>query len=280
MVTLTVEESLRLIARAIAVMPKVQEAKQQGMIGFCLCTSAGFVVQELIGADSVDPAKYCCGFIYHKGSCSVPPKHREKQLLLDKGRPRWLNFPEENLSGYLGRMGADDIVIKSGNVLDPNGEVGVLLASPDGGEAGNYLPVIAANGIQLIIPMPLTKSIPVALTEVLPYMGISKFASDRVNGMACGMQPLPGKVVTEIEALRILFGLKAVPAAMGSGGSGAGTVTLVLIGEKQMVDAAWQFVNEIKGEPKMKNYFSNCKDCLEGKLKNSSARCSTRLKTV
>jgi len=278
MVTLTAEESLRLIAKSVAALKAVKYAKQKGFIGFSLCTSAAFIIQELLGNQSVDPAKYCCGFIYTKGSCSVPPKHREKLLLLEKGKPHWLNFPEENLTPYFDLMGANDIIVKSGNVLDPNGKAGTLVASPDGGEAGAYLPHIAARGIQLIVPMPLTKTVPFPLEEILPYMGISKFKSDRVHGMSCGMMALPGQVVTEIDAFDILFGVKAIPAAMGGVGSGAGTVTLVLAGEDQAVESAWQAVKQIKGEKKLSNFFSSCKDCLNGKLKSGNARCSTRLK--
>jgi len=131
MVTLTAEESLRLIAQAIVALKAVKYARQKGFIDFSLCTSAAFIVQELLGKESVDPGKYCCGFIYAKRSCSVPQKHREKLLLLERGKPHWLNFPEENLTPYLDQMDADDIIIKSGNVLDLNGKAAVLIASPD-----------------------------------------------------------------------------------------------------------------------------------------------------
>lgn len=278
MVTLTAEESLRLIAKAVAALKAVRNAYKKGFIGFSLCTSCGYIIQELIGADAVDPGRYCCGFIHAKGSCSVPPKDREKLLLLEKGTPRWLNFPAENFSAFFDQMDADDIIVKSGSVLDPSGKAGVLVSSPDGGEIGAYLPHMAARGIGLIIPMPISKTVPLPLEEILPYMGISKFKSDRVHGMSCGMLPLIGQVVTEMDAFGILFEVKAVPAAMGGVGSGVGTVTLVLSGGDQAVESAWQTVNHIKGEKKRSNYFSNCKDCLNGKLKSKVARCSTRIK--
>jgi len=279
MVTLTTEESLRLIAKSVAALHTVKQAGENGNIGFSLCSSAAYIIQDLLGKDSVDPSKYCCGFIHSRGSCSVPPQHREKLLLLEKGSPRWLNFPDEMITPYFDHMKVGDIIIKSGNVLDPSGKAGVLVASPNGGEAGAYLPQIAARGIQLIVPMPISKTVPLPLDEILPHMGILKFNSDRVHGMACGMLALPGKVVTEIDALRTLFDVKAIPAAVGGVGSGVGTVTLVLIGEDHAVESAWEMINRIKGEKKLSNYFSNCKDCLDGKLKSGIARCSTRLKS-
>ena len=278
MVTLTTEESLRLIAKAVVALKVVRNAALKGFIGFSLCTSCGFIIQELLGKDAIDPGRYCCGFIYAKGSCSVPPKHREKLLLLERGAPRWLNFPEENCTIYIDRMGADDIIIKSGSIIDPSGKAAVLVSSPDGGEIGAYLPHIAAKGIRLMVPMSIAKTVPLPLEEILPYMGISKFKSNRVHGMSCGMLALPGQVVTEIDAFRTLFDVKAVPAAMGGVGSGVGTVTLVLAGKEKAVASAWQTVKQIKGEKRLSNYFSNCKDCLNGKLASGIARCSTRLK--
>jgi hypothetical protein len=277
MVTLTSEESKRLIAKALAAMGAVRRAVAEGLIGFSLCTSCGYVIQELFDAVQVDPQRYCCGFLYAGGSCSVPDLKREKLLLVEQGRLHWLNFPEENFTRFIERMGAEDVIIKSGNLMDPDGNAGVLVASPDGGEAGAYLPHIVAKGIQLIVPMTLNKTVPLPLSRILPVMGITNFRRDRVHGMSCGMLPLPGKVVTEIDAFRDLFGVQAVPAAMGGVGSGDGTVTLVLAGQDDAVEAAWQAVSEIKGEKRLTNLFSNCRRCEEGRSEPGAGQCSTRL---
>jgi hypothetical protein len=58
MVTLTAEESLRLIAQAIVALKAVKYARQKGFIGFSLCTSAAYIIQELLGKESV----VCRGF--------------------------------------------------------------------------------------------------------------------------------------------------------------------------------------------------------------------------
>ncbi|UCF89834.1 MAG: hypothetical protein JSW39_16170, partial [Desulfobacterales bacterium] len=242
LVTLTSEESRRLVAKAVARLEAVRQAQKSGLIGFCLCTSCGYIIQEILGTAAVDPGGYCCGFIHGQGSCSVPDQKREKLLLLEKGQPRWLDFPHENFTEFLDRMDAEDVIIKSGNLMDPHGNVGVLVASPDGGEAGAYLPRIAARGIQLIVPMTLNKTVPLPLKEILPYMGIAKFRRDRVHGLSCGMLALPGRVVTEIDALQDLFGVRALPAAMDGVGSGTGTVTLVLAGAEKFVETAWRAV--------------------------------------
>jgi hypothetical protein len=278
MVTLTPEESKRLIGRSIARMDIVQNAMDAGIIGFSLCTSCGYVIQELLGEQSVSISGYCCGFIYAGGSCQVPSSKQERLLLLYKGEKRWLNFAQENFSTVLNEMDADDVIIKSGNIMDPHGNVGVLVASPDGGEAGDYLPHILSKGIKLIVPMTLNKTVSISLAEIIPHMGICEFRRDRVQGMSCGMMPLPGKVISEIDAFRELFGVKAIPVAMGGIGSGAGSVTMVLMGEDSAIEKAWHTVNEIKGEPPLKNIFSQCVRCEGSSGGRHTVQCSTRLK--
>jgi hypothetical protein len=278
MVTLTPEESKRLIAKSIARMEPIQKAKSEGLIGFSLCTSCGYVIQELLGNRSINLSGYCCGFIYSGGSCAVPSNRGERLLLLERGEKRWLNFPEENFTTYIDQMDGDDVIIKSGNLMDPEGNVGVLVVAPNGGEAGQYLPHILAKGIQLIVPMTLNKTVPISLRQIIPHMGISKFKKNRVHGMSCGMIPLPGKVVTEIESFRDLFGVKAVPAAMNGPGSGAGTVTLLLMGDRSAIEKAWKAIGEIKGEPPLENLLSECAQCEASSGKPAGPQCSTRPK--
>ena len=119
----------------------------------------------------------------------------------------------------------------------------------ENGHIGFSLCSSAARRIQLIIPMPVTKTVPMPLEEILPHMGILKLRSDRVHGMACGMLALPGKVVTERDALRTLFNVKAIPAAIGGVGNRM-VRSLALIGEDAAVESAWGMINEIKGEKK------------------------------
>ena len=278
MVTLTAEESKRLIGRSIARMEIVQKAMNEGIIGFSLCTSCGYVIQELLGEPSIRLSRYCCGFVYGGGSCEVPSNKQEKLLLLYKGEKRWLNFPEENFSAFLNEMDADDVIIKSGNVMDPDGNVGVLVSSPDGGEAGAYLPHIISKGIKLIVPMTLNKTAPIHLAEILPHMGIYQFRRDRVHGMSCGMMALPGKVISEVDAFRDLFDVQAIPVAMGGVGSGAGAATLMLMGDDSAVEEAWQTVNEIKGEPPLENFLSQCTQCEGSSGARDAVQCSTRLR--
>jgi len=249
LVTLTSEESKRLIAKGIAALPIVQKAREKGVIGLCICSSARYVAEELLGESLPNSAPYICGFVSRQGLFAVLDEEAGKQLVLVDGDSVWLEWPKENITKFIRRMDAHDVIIKSGNILDPNRKAGTLVGLPNGGEYGKYLPYILARGITLIVPMTLNKSVPYHLDEIMLEMGITKIPPSRAHGEPCGMLPLPGLVVTECDALQTLTGVRALPVAMGGIGDGQGTVTLLLIGQEQGVENAWGLIESIKGEP-------------------------------
>ena len=170
-----------------------------------------------------------------------------------------------------------DVIIKSGHVMDPDGNVGCLAAAPDGGEIGAYLPHILAKGINLIVPMTLNKTVSFPLKRIISSLGISKLDEKRCQGLPCGMVPMPGLVVTEIDAIQQLTGADALPITVNGIGSGAGTVMLVIEGSSDQVDKAWELTQGIKkkGEPPLQDPPSPCDECFITKNPDSGARCGT-----
>jgi hypothetical protein len=249
LVTLTSEESKRLIAKGIAALPIVQKARERGIIGLCICSSARYVAEEILQEPLPASVPYICGFISRQGLFAVPDGEAGKQLVLVDGEAVWLEWPKENITKFIKSMDAHDVIIKSGNVLDKHRRAGTLVGQPTGGEFGKYLPYILARGITLIVPMTLNKSVPYLLDEIMLEMGITKISPHRTHGRPCGMLPLPGLVVTECDALETLTGISALPVAMGGIGDGQGTVTLLLLGQEQDVENAWSLIETIKGEP-------------------------------
>jgi hypothetical protein len=249
LITLTSEESKRLIAKGIAALPIVQKTMESGIIGFCICSSARYVAEELLQESLPSSVPYICGFVSRHGLFAVPDDEAGKQLVLVDGEAVWLEWPKDNITKYIKSMDADDVIIKSGNILDPNRKAGTLVGLSDAGEYGEYLPYILARGINLIVPMTLNKSVPTHLDKIVLEMGITKISPRHTHGAPCSMLPLPGLVVTECDSLETLTGVRALPVAMGGIGDGQGTVTLLLIGEEQGVENAWSLVESIKGEP-------------------------------
>lgn len=250
-VTLTSSESKRLIARGIVRLPEVRNAYSEGYIGLPLCTSNAYVYEELSGRTIEDKSSYSCGYIFDKGFCSTNKSSLHPEVIFVKGKEEHINFPERNLADYIEKMTCSDVIIKSGNILDVNKKAGVVVGERNGGEFGLILPYVLARGINLIVPMTLNKTAPVVIDSIIQEAGVDKISARMTHGL-CGMLPLPGRVITEIEALHLLAGVNVVPAAMGGVGTGEGCVTLLIKGDKEKVSAAWEAVSSIKGEPPLK----------------------------
>ena len=69
-------------------------------------------------------------------------------------------------------------------------------------------------------------------------------------------------VVTEIEAFRILFDLRAIHIGGGGMTDSQGSVVLVAEGEKEKLDRAIALIESIKGEPSLRPQKSACTNCL------------------
>jgi hypothetical protein len=276
-VTLSSEESKRLIAKAIVAMDVVKKAKAEGVIGLARCTSCAYVAEELLGRALENRGAYCSGFIVAKGGCALQSQYQEKLLVLNKGEEVWLEYTEGNVSNYIDEMGQNDVIVKSGSVMDPDGNVGCLVAAPDAGEIGAYLPHVLAKGINMIVPMTLNKTVAFPLSRIIASLGISKLDEKRCQGLLCGMMPMPGLVVTEIDAILQMTGAQALPVAVNGIGSGAGTVVLVIEGSSNQVDEAWELTQSIKrrAEPPLQDPPIPCDQCYIMQNPDLGARCST-----
>ena len=118
-----------------------------------------------------------------------------------------------------------------------------------GAQYGAALGIINARGVNHIIPVGLEKLIPSVRDAVIAT------GQDRVShstGLKVGYMPLiGGLVVTELEAVSILFGsegVRAVHVASGGVDSSEGAVTIGLLDSKQSVKRAFDFIKKIKGD--------------------------------
>mgnify|MGYP005847623077 CR=1 FL=1 len=238
---LTVAEGKRLIAKAVARMPLVQQALERGMVIVCKGTTNTYVAEELLGR-RIAPGAFVIGRVTpRKGAASMPAVDSMPEVVLIRGQHR----PEITLDEALRRLAPGDVVIKGGNALDyANRIVGVWTGSPTGGTAGKILPLITARKAHLVIPIGLEKLVATSPTEtaartVEPVTPVTPVPRMRI---------LAGEIVTEIEALRILANVAAFQASAGGIGGAEGAVWLVWRGKREDVERARALVEAIQGE--------------------------------
>ncbi len=252
LVTLTVAESKRLIAKAVVELPQIQRALVEGTVIVAGGTTNGYIVEELLGKE-IEKDKYTAGIIVKGRGCTTPTEERIAPVVLVNGEKVDTPWTEA-----LATLKAGDVFIKGGNALDIEGNVGVMVAHPTGGTIGAALPILTARGVDLVLPVGLEKLVP-SVTLASREGGIHKM--DYSLGMACGLIPVStGQVVSEIEALGFLFGVDVIPYGAGGVGGSEGSQTLLIVGEDEDVQNAFEFMkNEIKGEPALKGIKQNCK---------------------
>jgi hypothetical protein len=235
-VVLHPDASKRLIAKGVAALPKVKRALRSGTVVITLGTTNALVAEELLGKQ-IDRGAFAAGFIDDRWNINARLGELGEIVLL-KGKPVEIP-PEELLDG----LGTGDIIIKGGNALDPWGTVGVLMGMSTGGTVGRYLAPSLARGVDLVIPIGLEKAIHTSIAEIAQELGSGRL--DMTMGLACGMHPLVGRVVTEIDALEALFPVEVMQVAAGGVGRGAGSVSLLINGAEDAVKAAFDLVTTL-----------------------------------
>lgn len=238
---LTVAEGKRLIGKAVTKLPVVREAYSKGRLIIANGITNAYVVEELLG-QPVEKLRYTAGVIMKGLYSTTPSDTRMPPVCFEGGKQSnrpWLDI----LADFTG----DDVFIKGANAIDPFGLAGVLVGAPNGGTCGLALGTLSARGSHLVVPVSLEKLIP-SVEAAIHYMGIHSF--DHSLGMPCGMVPIVGAtIVTEVEALTILFEVHALPVSAGGVVGSEGSVGFVITGHEQNVTAAMTYIKSIKGEP-------------------------------
>lgn len=240
-VVVPAEVGKRLIARAVAQLPQVQRAKEEGLIVIGYGTTNAYVAEELLG-HPIAKERYCAGYV-GKSLSVLPPDKRDPVLILERGKPVSLSLEEAAK-----QLSAGDVFIKGANALDSHGVCGVLVAGEDGGTVGKFFAACIAKGVEIVIPISRAKSIHGSVTELAKKLGIRRLRL--ASGLKVGLFPLVGTVVTEVEAIHWLYGVHAEHVGSGGVGPGAGAVVLLLCGEKEKVERAFSELSELaRSEP-------------------------------
>ncbi|MHB1417255.1 MAG: hypothetical protein ACYC1C_18570 [Chloroflexota bacterium] len=239
---LTPAESKRLIAKAVLRLPEVQRARETGRIIVANGTTTAPIAAELLGKD-VPPFNYSAGVICDGMLAETRKEDRLLPCVFDKGQPVQIG-----LRDAVADLKAGDVFIKSGNAVDPAGNVGVLMADKMGGTIGTSIGVLVARGIKTICPVGLEKMVPSVLAAA-EKCGTQRFKY--ALGSPVGLMPVTfAQTVTEIQALAILTGACATHVASGGIGGSEGSVVLVVEGSDEVVSRTIGLVREIKAEAK------------------------------
>lgn len=239
-VVLNPAESKRLLARTVAGLPEVKNAYANGRLSVSTCSTSAMVLEELTG-EKMPPHCYCIGMVADGMLTTSHKDDRQAVRFFVKGeRVQMEALP------FLDTFERGDAVVKGANAVDSRGNAGVLASNPQAGTIGALLSFIAVRGLPIIMPVGLEKlvaSVPDAAA------GWGQLTLHRSMGEKVWLVPVTcGLVVTEIQALGILAGVRARHVASGGIGGSEGAVVLLLEGYEENIEKAWNIVAGVKGE--------------------------------
>lgn len=247
-VVLAPSESKRLIGKAVASLEVVKEAFKSGLIIIIKGTTNSYVAEEIL-KEPIEKERYARGVIVPGILSFLPEDESIPDIIIEKGKIK----KDLTLEEAVKMLKTGDVLIKGANALDPDGITGIFIARTpitDGGTIGRSLGTVVGRGVNFIVPVSLEKLIPIRIRDVATQL------NDREVNLAMGLtvnvMPTMGKVVTEIEAFKILTGVEAVNIGAGGVGGAEGARVFLLKGDEEAVKKAFNLVQSIKGEPPFK----------------------------
>lgn len=238
LVTLTVPEGKKIIAKAISLLPHVQDAFKSGRI---LCkggTTVSAVLEEIAGYEL-----RISGRISPRGTKgSGAAGENGHSILLEQGK---IINVDHSFADAVQRLTRTDVAIIGANALDSSGRAAMMFGSPLGGNPGLGLSGLMAQGCQVLIACGLEKLIPTSIDQAVEAAGMASF--DWAMGMAVGLAPLTGKVITEQSALESLACIRCTVIGAGGIDGAEGAQTLVIEGERKEVEKIIGHVLSVKG---------------------------------
>ncbi|MFW6150623.1 MAG: hypothetical protein ACOC6A_03720, partial [Chloroflexota bacterium] len=243
LVTLNPSESRRLLAKAVVGLPEVRNAWKNGIIIIARGITDAYVTEELLGETLEPKAAQTVGMVVNgmTNANSGPPASTSH--VIRKGKV------VENADSTVEILdfGPEDVFIKGANAVDPEGNAAIMASSVRGGTWGSFTPIVTPRNSHLIIAVGLEKMV-ASVFNGMNHSGIYHFKYS--TGVPAKLVPaMTGKVVTEIQALALLAGVRAFHVCSGGVGGSEGAVTLALEGDDAHVRNAFELVKSVKGEP-------------------------------
>lgn len=228
-----------MIARAIAALPEVQWALENGRILLKGGTTVSAVADEIVGVKL-----RVSGRVSPRGTRSARIEEPTTPHCIIVERGQWRNVDQDLPSVVVG-MDSRDVAILGANIIDSQGRAAMMAGRALGGVPGQAMTGLMAQGVQVIVAAGLEKLIPGSVDEAVRQAGIA--GCDWSLGMSVGLMPVVGRVITEVEALQIIAPVTCAVIGRGGIDGAEGGATIVMTGEAADVQRAIDVVLDLKG---------------------------------
>ncbi len=234
----------RLIGRAIARVPEIQETLQSRTVAIIAGTTNGYVAEEILKtigqSDGFDRAGFRRGLVVPK-NLKQPGSVREfpGDVIITGGK--WQQG--KTIFDVVDDLDHGDVILKGANAVNlPTAQAGVYIGHPQGGTIGSALPAVIGRRVHLIVPVGVEKRVDAEIHALAEIANAPDSEGPR-------LMPLPGTVFTELDAIGLLTGCEAAIIAGGGVYGAEGCVWIGVDGSKEEVDQAEELMSELADEP-------------------------------
>lgn len=245
---LTPSAGKRLIAKAFLQHPTVKNAMESGTIAVIAGTTNGYVAEELLSSidspERLDRGRFLRGItgppgMETTGSGRLPDESRFPGDVVVSGGI-WNRG--KTIFDVVDDLREGDVIVKGANCVDPvTGRAGVLIGHPKAGTIGAAIQAVVGRRVKLLVPVGLEKRVHDDVDAIAEQLNAPGASGPR-------LMPLPGEVLTEIEALSLLCGADARLVAAGGVAGAEGAVWLAVTGTPTQEQAARAVLEDVAGE--------------------------------
>jgi len=248
-VVLTPAAGKRIIAKAIAIHPAIQVALRSGTIVIIAGTTNGYIAEEILTLTGQSKGFSRRRFFRGITLPSNIPTTEMGRLPDETGFPgdvviikgKWQQG--KTIFDIVDDLKEGDVILKGANSIDLSHKMAaVLISHPKGGTITVALQAVIGKRVRLLLPVGLEKRVSGNLDELS-----AKLNAPGANGPR--LLPVPGEVVTEIEAISILTGTTAELVAGGGVCGAEGSVWLTISGKTEKEKIAKGLIASLSNEP-------------------------------
>jgi hypothetical protein len=239
----------RLIGKAIAQHPSVRTALRKATVVIVAGTTNGYVAEELLArvgqADGFDRRRFFRGITRPPSAPTAASRQMPDEkpfsgdVVLTAGQ--WQKG--KTIFDVVDDLAEGDVILKGANALDvERRQAAVLIGHPKGGTIGAAIQAIVGRRVHVILPVGLEKRVPGNLSDLARRLNAPGSRGFR-------LLPVPGEVVTEIEAFELLTGAKVELVAAGGVCGAEGSVWLTASGTAEQEKSAGDLAASVSREP-------------------------------
>jgi hypothetical protein len=246
---LTPAAGKRLIGKAIAKHDAVVKALKKNTVIIVAGTTNGYVAQEILSL--LGQAKAFQRDHFYRGIILPPDRlksstgrsYDESKFQGDVVIIKGVYQKGKTIFDVVDDLREEDVILKGANAVDLiQRRAAILIGAPKAGTIGAALPAVVGRRVRLILPVGLEKRVYENLDELAAIMNAPGVKGPR-------LLPVPGEILTELDAIALLTGAKAQLVVAGGVCGAEGSVWLAVSGKPAQEKAAETLIKSVVNEP-------------------------------